>query len=117
MNQSNQDFTIRMLCDLQEKINPDAEIQRGLVWSEAQQRLLIDSLLRGYDIPKLYFRKLDAEAGFQYEVVDGKQRLNAMWRFLNDEFRLPRGGEFGELGDLSGKKWSELTIDVGSEGS
>jgi len=97
-----------MLSDLQARIDPEAEYQRGLVWSPSQQRLLIDSLLRGYDMPKLYFHKLPEGGRFLYAVVDGKQRLTAMWRYLNDEFRLLRDSEFDGLGNLGGKTWSEL---------
>jgi hypothetical protein len=98
-----------MLTDMQARINTEAEYQRGNVWSEAQQRLLIDSLFRGYDLPKLYFRKLADGGEFLYEVVDGKQRLTAMWRFLNNEFRLPRASHFDQLGQLGRKSWSELS--------
>lgn len=108
MKRTTSEWSVRMLVDMRERINPDAEYQRGLVWSEAQQRLLIDSLLRGYDMPKLYFRKLPEGGRYLYEVVDGKQRLTAMWLYLSDEFRLPMGAEFEGLGKLGSKSWSEL---------
>jgi hypothetical protein len=97
-----------MLTDLQVRINPDAEYQRGSVWTDAQQRLLIDSLLRGYDLPKLYFRKLSEGGKYLYEVIDGKQRLTAIWHFMKNDLRLPPGSVFDGLGNLSGKSWLEL---------
>lgn len=97
-----------MLVDLRGRVNVEAEYQRADVWSEAQQRLLIDSLLRGYDIPKIYLRKLPEGAEVLYDVVDGKQRLTAIWGFFGDGFRLPRTASFGDLGELGGKTWSEL---------
>ncbi len=77
-----------------EKINygqiPDVRpvYQRdGGVWDLDQEQLLIDSVLRGIDIPKIYLRKLENGA-FNYEVIDGQQRIRALWRFLNDKYSL-----------------------------
>jgi hypothetical protein len=98
-----------MLTDLRERIDTESEYQRGQVWSEAQQRLLIDSLLRGYDIPKIYLRKLAEGGPLLYEVVDGKQRLTAIWRFLGNEFRLSRNVDIEGIGQLGRKTWSELS--------
>ena len=98
-----------MLTDLRDRIDTESEYQRGQVWSEAQQRLLIDSLLRGYDLPKIYLRKLPEGGARLYEVVDGKQRLTAIWRFLRDEFRLSRDVDIDGLGQLGRKTWSELS--------
>ena len=46
--------------------------QRGLVWTDQQRKDLIDSIINGYDIPKLYFKKSKDE---KLEVIDGQQRL------------------------------------------
>jgi hypothetical protein len=98
-----------MLTDVRERIDTESEYQRAQVWSVAQQRLLIDSLLRGYDIPKIYLRKL-AEGGPRlYEVVDGKQRLTAIWRFLGNDFRLSSDVYIEGIGQLGRKRWSELS--------
>ena len=47
------------------KIDPKPAYQRGAVWSLEKKQLLIDSLLRGYDIPKFYLRMLNT--GDKYE--------------------------------------------------
>ncbi len=63
--------------------------QRGKVWNSNQQKLLIDSILSGIDIPKLYFRDCNAELqqqGFRQEVVDGQQRLTAIFDFLDNKY-------------------------------
>ena len=76
-----------------------------------QQALLIDSILRGFDIPKVYVRKNPPDHEFLFDLIDGKQRLTAIWRFMSDELRLPRkADEFPDLGDLSGKRWSDLPL-------
>lgn len=82
--------------------------QRGKVWTLYQKQLLIDSLLRGIDIPKIYF-DVNQEAGEdKYEVVDGQQRISAIIEFLNGEFKL--NIEFDDIGDqvIKGKKMEEL---------
>lgn len=33
------------------------DVQRELVWTKSQKQLLIDSILKEYDIPKIYFRE------------------------------------------------------------
>ncbi|MDE2805523.1 MAG: DUF262 domain-containing protein [Gemmatimonadota bacterium] len=99
-----------MLSDFRSRINVDAEYQRGAVWSRGQQALLIDSIIRGFDIPKIFLRKLPEGGKHLFDVIDGKQRLTAIWAFVSDEFTLLRNTEpFPELGDLSGQRWSDLS--------
>lgn len=102
-----------MLADLKDRINVDAEYQRGSVWSKAQQSLLIDSILRGFDIPKIYLGKLPDGSPHLFDVIDGKQRLMAIWSFLDDELPLRRtSGSPDNLEELRGKKWSQLPDDA-----
>lgn len=73
------------------RINP--EYQRGRVWTDRQQQLLMDSVLRGYPLPRFYVHlKLQTALGKKnesYEVIDGQQRIVAMARYLKDEYELP----------------------------
>ena len=113
MRKDTSEWSIRMLADFQSRINVDAEFQRGKVWSQAQQALLIDSIIRGFDIPKIFLRKLPDGSRYLFDVIDGKQRLTAIWRFISDDFRLLRNiGSFPDLGDLGGKCWSELSDEA-----
>jgi len=50
---------------------------------------LIDSILKDIDIPKLYF---NLTTDGTYEVVDGQQRLWAIWDFLDDLYPYSHGG-------------------------
>src|SRR6202000_2718752 len=68
------------------------------VWQREKQQLFIDSILNGFDIPKLYFHDVQAK-GFRYAVVDGKQRLGAIWSFLDD--KLPLSDDFELFEDES----------------
>ena len=108
MRKETSEWSIRMLADFQTRINVEAEYQRASVWSQPQQALLIDSIMRGFDIPKLFLRKLPGGSPHLFDVVDGKQRLTAIWRFLADGFPLLKTDPFPQLGELGGKRWSEL---------
>ena len=110
MRRATSDWSIRMLADFESRINVDAEYQRGKVWSKPQQALLIDSIMRNFDIPKIFLRKLPDGSQYLFDVIDGKQRLTAIWRFVSDQFRLLRTtGPLPDLGDVGGKTWSELS--------
>jgi Protein of unknown function DUF262 len=61
------------------------EWQRGEVWDDAKKQQLIDSILRGWRLPKFYFVK---NADDDYEVVDGQQRLSAIYEFFANELAL-----------------------------
>ena len=58
------------------------EWQRAEVWTEDRKQLLIDTILRGWKIPKFYFAKV-SEAPEEFEVVDGQQRLVTIFEFFD----------------------------------
>ena len=68
--------------------------QREEVWDIERKQELIDSILRGWKLPKFYFRILDED---EYEVVDGQQRLTAIYEFFDGELQLSdvTAAEFG----------------------
>ncbi|WP_175516962.1 DUF262 domain-containing protein [Planctomicrobium piriforme] len=70
--------------------------QREEVWSDEKKRELIDTILRGWKLPKFYFQKTNTDPD-EYDVVDGQQRLTAIWEFFDGELSLPAesAGEFG----------------------
>jgi len=61
--------------------------QREEVWSQEKKQLLIDTILRGWRLPKFYFLKVSSNPD-EYEVVDGQQRLMAIFEFLDNELPL-----------------------------
>lgn len=63
------------------------EWQRQEVWSRSKKQNLIDTILRGWKLPKFYFLKLSGEPE-SYEVVDGQQRLLTILEFFDNEFPL-----------------------------
>lgn len=68
--------------------------QRGEVWDKSKKQDLIDSILRGWKLPKFYFVKT---AGDEYEVLDGQQRLRTIYEFFSNELALSQSSadEFG----------------------
>ena len=69
------------------------EYQRGdNAWNKEQQKMLIDSILRGFHLPLFYFRlnKDHGKAGptAYFEVVDGQQRMTAIEEFCTADMPL-----------------------------
>lgn len=76
-------LTIKMLMDEYiYLIDLDADYQREKVWSSSDQQKLLDSILRDIDIPKLYLAKIHDGKQFEYECIDGKQRLITLRSFF-----------------------------------
>lgn len=63
------------------------EWQRQEVWSHSKKQNLIDTVLRGWKLPKFYFQKT-ADAPDTFEVVDGQQRLATIFEFFDDDLSL-----------------------------
>ena len=112
MKCSPKSWTIYTVRQRESKINPRPQYQRAAVWNLTKKQKLIDSILRGYDIPKIYLRESPDDA-YEHEIVDGQQRLRAIWEFANNDF--PLGEDSSDLslwGDLSEKEHNELKSDV-----
>jgi hypothetical protein len=99
------------------------EIQRRPVWSEKSKMLLVDSIARGVPIGAitLYEDRKEAEGYSVFEVIDGKQRLTALFSYFDDDFALDAQkianadeDEIAEVGkeraeSLYSSKFSELS--------
>ena len=92
------------------------DFQREEVWTDNKKRLLMDTILRGWHLPKLYFRKVDENS---FECVDGQQRLTTIWEFydnkltLSDETAKKYGGRFyKELPDAVVDDIDDFELDV-----
>lgn len=59
--------------------------QRQKVWTKKKKQGLIDSILRGWKLPKFYFVKGTDES---FLVEDGQQRLTAIFEFYSDDLAL-----------------------------
>ncbi|KAF9650444.1 hypothetical protein BDM02DRAFT_1436731 [Thelephora ganbajun] len=64
-------------------IDLDPEYQRDVVWPEAKQMGLIDSVLHNFYIPPIIFCVRSEEDGTEKRTcIDGKQRLTSIHRFF-----------------------------------
>ena len=92
---SRNSLTVEAVTDswVNRSVRPNPEYQRGLQWNRRQQQLLIDSMFRGYPLPRFYFeiRRTTDPLGSEIstlDVIDGQQRIIAMTQFRNDEWPL-----------------------------
>lgn len=92
MKSSKKPWPLRSTHGIKDRINTNPDFQRPAVWGKAQKQLLVDTILRDYDIPKLYWRKISSKPD-KYDVVDGQQRLRAIWEFFDGGFPLPKNAE------------------------
>ncbi|MRV74057.1 DUF262 domain-containing protein [Duganella sp. FT92W] len=93
--QAHEKRTISWWNQKREKIDVAPPYQRkGDIWGDRDKAYLIDSILNEYDIPKLYFADfsilntaLNAKS-LPYAVVDGRQRIEAIFAFFDDKVAL-----------------------------
>lgn len=75
----------------EENLVVDDTYQRRSVWSEKDKIRLIETILLNLIIPELFFWKADTdpETGASItHIVDGQQRIKAIYSFVNNEFKL-----------------------------
>lgn len=91
-------------------INLNPTWQRGAAWKDPRKILLIDSILRGMDIPKVYLRKLPANGAHKHDAVDGQQRIRAIWEFRAGDFALHHPDPLPAIGGypIHGLRFSQL---------
>lgn len=97
-----------------DKYNFEPPYQRRSVWTDEKQSYFIDSILRNFPIPPIFLhRKIDPDNGrMTFDVIDGKQRLTAIARFINNE--IPAANEYGpaeEPNALDGAFFKDLSSD------
>lgn len=84
--------------------------QRPFVWGEREKQMLVESIYNGIDCGRILVRNRsfqeigaltasgETDVAFK-DIVDGKQRLNAVRAFLNDEFADSQGNYYSDLSD------------------
>lgn len=75
-------------------IDTQPAYQRRERWSTLRQSALIESFLLNIPVPPVY---LAEEAYGKYTVIDGKQRLTTITRFMRDKLQLSGLEKFSEL--------------------
>lgn len=86
------------------------KFQRRSVWSPKARSYLIDSIIRGKPIPKIYMRQEinPKTRRTRREIVDGQQRLRSVLDFLADGFPILKTHNE----DYGNKRFSQLDDDA-----
>jgi len=98
------------------------QYQRKLVWGLDEKRRLIDSILKGYPIPLILLATRVDETGTKtYEILDGMQRLNAVFSYIENKYdlnglqfnveQLARAKQLAEAGAFTAEQANERLLD------
>jgi hypothetical protein len=85
--------------------------QRKLVWSVDEKQSFIDSLMKQLPVPLILVAERQSEAGPRLEIIDGLQRLDAVFSFVNNGF--PAGDGSGRYFDLQTLAETKEDLDAG----
>lgn len=117
LNKANMEWSGKKLYTMVtgDKVNFDNAVQRNLVWDDARKSLFIHSLIIGYPVPPFFAAKADDV----FDMLDGKQRSNALASFMDDKYILGLDEDYreimlddGEFCNIEGKKFSELPEEL-----
>lgn len=88
------------------ELNPD--FQRRAVWNQDIKSYLVNSILMGFPMPKVYMRtKIDTTSQKTVrEVVDGQQRIRTILEFASNSLRLNK-----RAAQYSGLRYQDLSND------
>lgn len=88
------------LFKARERIQTDPSYQRPSdIWTKNKKQMLIDTILNGFDVPKIYFHRFPGskeidDVVYDYAIIDGKQRLEAIFDFIAGKFSLAKDFEY-----------------------
>jgi hypothetical protein len=97
------------------------KFQRRSVWNPKARSFFIDTILRGKPVPPIFIRQsLDIHKGTTIrEVVDGQQRLNAIFDYLKGGFTVQKfhnpsvgGLRFSELSEDERRSFLDYELSV-----
>ncbi len=76
------EWTLKELYEMRNEINFPV-FQRENIWYASKKEKLIDSIMRGIDIPKLYIYTTKEEL----DIIDGQQRIRSIIGFFDEELK------------------------------
>ena len=84
--------------------------QRRSVWNDTFRSYFIDTLIQNFPCPAVFlYEEISPEGLASYKLVDGKQRLTTLFKFVRDEIPI---SDRSPVSALRGKNFSELKDDV-----
>jgi len=105
---------VNVINDIKAKrLVPNAYFQRNLVWRDVHKREFIDTILKGYPFPQLFFSRgrINLETMSSTAcIVDGQQRSNAINEYVSNVFPVD-GKYFSDLSD--DEKAAFLKYEIG----
>ncbi len=118
--QAHQTRTLSWWFKQKPEIDMEPSYQRkGNLWGDKDKAYLIDSIINGFDVPKIYLSDFTIvnsplnEKNLPYAVIDGRQRLESIFAFMSDSISLNL--DFVYYADLSiqinGKYYSDLKLN------
>ena len=119
MKQAEMKWTVAQLVEEMQEGNVtfDNLVQRGFTWDKEKQSLLVHSVLYGFPIPTFFSSSVNGA----YDMLDGKQRSNALRSFKENELVLTKVPDLeyvdkasGEISlyELEGKTYDELPEEL-----
>ncbi len=96
-----------------EELNIQPRFQRRDTWSPSAKSYLIDTIIKGFPIPKIFLREqinLEIKSTIR-EVVDGQQRLRAILDFISGNLEISRVHNR----DLAGMSFDDLPEELKKE--
>ncbi len=113
MQTSKKPMLLATINGIRKRINTNPDFQRPAVWGASQKQLLVDTILRDYDVPKLYWRKTGSKPD-TYDVLDGQQRLRALWDFFDGKFKLAKDADAIDGEAIAGCGYQDLPDELRS---
>jgi hypothetical protein len=101
----------------EQKLIPRPDFQRRLVWSREDKAHFIDSILKGYPFPEIYFADGDVDLqtgeGTQ-QLVDGLQRVNTIFQYFEglSDSQFGRVTPYRELKEEDKKAFLQYDVAV-----
>lgn len=106
------DWTVDTMTSLlrDKNILLDPKFQRRNAWNDQKRSALIESLIWGAPVPQIILAELPDQPR-KYVVIDGKQRLLAIWGYIDPKLEHWDKSQLRELRvleELNGKAFSDL---------
>ena len=95
------------------KLAPD--FQRKLVWSNTHKEKFIETILKGYPFPEIYFCDGEIDLNLKKtvkQVVDGQQRLSTIYHYIEGKLPLRKIIPYEKLNDNQKKIFLSYPIIV-----